>query len=156
MEEKVTIRKAMPSDLDILLQLEQGVIAAERPFDPTIRENPVSYYDLKSMLINPKALILVATKDNVIVSCGYALEKDARPYLNHKTYAYLGFMFTLPAFRGRGINAMIISELQEWASQNGLKEVRLTVYNNNEPALRAYEKVGFQRHIIEMRLVRKE
>lgn len=154
MKNIISIRKALDSDLESLLQMEQGVIAAERPFDPTIKENPISYYDLRLMLSNPKALILVATVgDDTIVSCGYALEKEARPYLNHETYAYLGFMFTLPAYRGRGINAMIISELKQWAVDKGLGEVRLTVYSDNEPALRAYEKVGFKRHIIEMRLV---
>ena len=156
MKGEIDIKRATASDLDILLRMEQGVITAERPFDPTIKEDPVSYYDLRSMLTNPKALILVARIDNQVVSCGYGLEKDARPYLDHKTYAYLGFMFTLPEFRGRGINAMIIDELRQWAKKKGLNEVRLTVYNDNEPALRAYEKVGFKRHIIEMRLTHDE
>ncbi len=152
MNGELKITKAKFSDLDTLIEMEQGVIAAERPFDPTIREDPVSYYDLRNLLANPKALLLVAKIADKIVSCGYAMEKDARPYLDHKTYAYLGFMFTLSEFRGRGINAMIIDELKQWARKMGLHEVRLTVYNDNEPALRAYEKVGFKRHIIEMRL----
>ena len=156
MNGQVKIIKAKVSDLETLLQMEQGVITAERPFDPTIKQGPVSYYDLRSKLTNTKALILVAKIDGQVVSCGYAIEKEARPYLDHKTYAYLGFMFTLPAFRGRGINSLIIAELRKWAKEKGLQEVRLTVYNDNEPAVRAYEKVGFKRHIIEMRLPREE
>ncbi|MGB5500466.1 MAG: GNAT family N-acetyltransferase, partial [Maribacter sp.] len=31
-------------------------------------------------------------------------------------------------------------------------EIRLTVYDENHAAIRAYEKVGFKKHIIEMRL----
>lgn len=156
MNNNIEIREATISDLDILLEFEQGVITAERPFDATIKEGRVNYYDIGELIMKPTALVIVACHGNTIVSCGYALEKPARPYLNHATYAYLGFMFTLAEYRGKGINAMVTESLKNWAFSKGLKEVRLTVYNDNEPALRAYEKVGFKRHIIEMRLNQEE
>ena len=34
----------------------------------------------------------------------------------------------------------------------GLPEIHLTVYPDNAPAIRAYEKVGFEPYILEMRL----
>ena len=148
---EINIRKATLNDLDILKGMEQGVISAERPFDPTLGTDPISYYDLEDLLDNPRALLLVATHNERIVSCGYGLEKSAKPYLNHKTYAYLGFMFTIPEYRGQGLNGKILLKLRAWALDNGLKEIRLTVYDENSAALRAYEKVGFKRHIIEMR-----
>ena len=156
MTKNIDIRPARQEDIDILLMLEQEIVTAERPFDATIRKSQVSYYDLKALLTKTNAHIIVACDGDVIVSCGYALEKQARAYLDHETYAYLGFMFTLPEYRGKGINALIIEALKEWSLSKGLTEVRLTVYNDNEPALRAYEKVGFKRHIIEMRLRMEE
>ena len=33
--QKITIRKASTTDLEKLLAFEQGIITAERPFDPT-------------------------------------------------------------------------------------------------------------------------
>jgi len=148
---EIKIRKATQADLETLRTLEQGVIGAERPFDPTLRVDSIHYYDLEGLMANPRALVLVATHEEAIVSCGYALEKPAKPYLNHETYAYLGFMFTVAEYRGKGLNAMILENLKEWALENGLTEIRLTVYDGNAPALRAYEKVGFKRHMIEMR-----
>ncbi len=148
---EIKIRKATHADLETLRAMEQGVIEAERPFDPTLRAHSIHYYDLEGLLVNPRALVLVATHDGAIVSCGYALEKPAKPYLDHETYAYLGFMFTVAQYRGKGLNAMILNNLKEWALENGLREIRLTVYDENSAALRAYEKVGFKRHIIEMR-----
>jgi len=148
---EIKIREATHTDLDILGLMEQGVIEAERPFDATLRAGCIQYYDLEGLLQNPRALVLVATHKNAIVSCGYAMEKQAKPYLDHKTYAYLGFMFTKPEYRGKGLNGMILQNLKEWALENGLTEIRLTVYDENTAALRAYEKVGFKRHIIEMR-----
>ena len=149
---QIQIRIATLDDLEDLLAMEQGVIEAERPFDPTIRQPPVVYYDLKGMLVDDSYYVLVAEADGQIVSSGYATTKPARPYLDHSHFAYFGFMYTLPEYRGRGINGRIIDELRNWARQQGLKEVRLTVYPENEPAIRAYEKKGFVSHLIEMRI----
>ena len=150
--DQIEIRKATLDDLEDLQQMEQGVIEAERPFDPTIRPSPVVYYDLKGMLEDDSYYVLVAIADGRIVSSGYATMKHARPYLNHDHYAYLGFMYTLPEYRGKGINGKIIEDLCSWATQQGLSEIRLTVYPENSPAIRAYEKMGFVSHLIEMRI----
>jgi GNAT superfamily N-acetyltransferase len=151
MLQEITIRPAVATDLPELLNMEQGVITAERPFDPTIAPDPVHYYDLRALMAHERAVILVACHGPTIVSSGYALEKPARPYLDHKTYTYFGFMYTLPAYRGKGINGLLIEALKEWSLAHGLQEMRLTVYQDNLPALKAYEKVGFKRHIVEMR-----
>jgi ribosomal protein S18 acetylase RimI-like enzyme len=152
----IQIRKATTADLDVLKALEQGIIKAERPFDESLAEDPISYYDLEALINDPKALVLVATHDKEIVSCGYGLEKTAKPYLNHANYAYLGYMFTLPEYRGQGLNGKILFALKDWATTRGLSEIRLTVYDENTAALRAYEKVGFKKHIVEMRWVSGE
>ena len=152
MHKDIQIRQATRADLPELLNCEQEVIAWERPFDSTIKQGKTSYYDLVELMENSNALVLVAGIENTIVATGYALEKPARHYLDHDTYAYLGFMYTQPAYRGQGINGQIINKLKEWALSKGLMEVRLTVYDQNDPAIRAYEKVGFKKHIVEMRL----
>lgn len=63
-------------------------------------------------------------------------------------------MYTKPEYRGKGLNAKIIAYLKKWAFERGLDEIRLTVYQTNAPAIRAYEKMGFEKHLIEMRLPR--
>lgn len=150
--EGIIIREATMEDLAVLLQMEQYLIEAERPFDPTIRDNPVTYYNLSDMLKSDDYYVLVAEYEGIVVSSGYAVAKSARPYLDHKNYAYLGFMYTVPEFRGRGINRQLVNRLKTWAGENRLKEVRLTVYEENAPAIRAYEKTGFKKHLIEMRV----
>ena len=149
---KVSIRKATLEDLPKLLNFEQEIIKAERPFDVTIKEGPISYYDIGEMIQDTKACVLVAEIDGGVVASGYAIPKKARHYLDHEFYAYLGFMYTDENFRGKGINAQIVDGLKQWSQEQGYKEIRLTVYNENLPAIKAYEKVGFKKHIIEMRL----
>ena len=149
---EVIIREARLEDLPELLKFEQALINAERPFDPTIRPDPVNYYDLKALVLNEQVGVYVAEYNGNLVSSGYGRARKARHYLDHKEYAYLGFMYTLPEFRGKGINKKILSALQDWARKMGLNELRLTVYEDNLPAVKAYEKAGFQKHIVEMRL----
>jgi len=149
---EITIRTATLSDLEVLLAFEQELIKAERPFDETIRKDPICYYDLKGMILDNEVAVIVAEKNNTIVSCGTAVIERARSYINHKEYANFGFMYTLPVYRGLGINRMILESLRIWALSKGFKEMRLTVYSDNIPAIKAYEKAGFVSHIIEMRI----
>lgn len=151
MEEYVT-RSASLSDLDTLLEFEQGIISAERPYDLTLRKGQINYYDLSELIVSTKAEVIVVEHNGKIVSSGYATIKKARHYLDHEEYSYLGFMYTHPDFRGRGLNRRIVDALKAWSKAKGLTEIRLTVYDDNAAAIKAYEKVGFIKHLIEMRL----
>jgi len=150
--EPIFIRKARLSDMDSLLQFEQGVITAERPFDQTLKDEPIRYYDLHQLLTAQHIRLLVAQCGNQVIGSGYARIETSKPYLKHPRYAYLGFMYVLPAYRGKGVNKMIIDELKQWAAAQGITELRLEVYHDNEPAIKAYEKAGFNKHMIEMRM----
>ena len=150
--EGLIIREAQHQDLPILKAFEQELIKAERPFDPTIRPDPISYYDLEDYVKRDDVFVVVAELDKAVISSGYAYAKPARTYLDHREYAYLGFMYTKPEYRGKGINQRIVERLFEWAKESNLTEVRLTVYNDNYPAIKAYEKTGFKEHLNEMRL----
>ncbi len=149
---KVTIRKAALDDLPLLLQFEQGVINAERPYDITLREDPITYYYLKRMVVSDEAEVVVAERKGEIIGSGHATIKKARHYLNHDYYFNLGFMYTIPKYRGKGVNLRIIETLKLWAKSIGFDEIRLTVYKDNLPLIKAYEKAGFKKHILEMRL----
>ena len=152
MIENVLIRTAVLADLELLRTYEQELINAERPFDPTIRSETLNYYDLEQLILDEEAIVLVAETEGQIISTGYGVPKIARHYLDHTYYAYLGFMFTHPSYRGIGINKEIIKELKRWAYSKELYEIRLTVYSDNLSAIAAYEKAGFKKHIIEMRI----
>lgn len=145
-------RKANLEDLEVLMEFEQGIIKAERPMDPTLASDPISYYDLSEMIMSEDSEVIVVVQNALVIASGYAKIKKARHYLNHDRYSYLGFMYTRPEFRGKGINKLIVDELRKWSAKKGLEEIRLTVYDDNVGAIRAYEKVGFKKHLIEMRL----
>jgi GNAT superfamily N-acetyltransferase len=149
--ENITIRKATERDLDTLYEFEQGVIEAERPFDTTLRAGLIHYYDLTGLISSPRAQLVVAELGSRVIASGYARIVESVPYLQHTHHAYLGFMFVVPDHRGKGVNKMVMEELKRWAKEQNINELRLEVYVNNASAIKAYEKLGFIKHMLEMR-----
>ena len=139
----IATRSARLEDLPILLDFEQGVINFERPFDPTLKEEKISYYDIKAMILSDEVEVIVAVENDEVIGSGYARIEEVKPYLKHSKHAYLGFMFVKPSHRGRGVNKLVIEALYSWIKSKGITEVRLDVYADNPGAIKAYEKVGF-------------
>jgi ribosomal protein S18 acetylase RimI-like enzyme len=150
--DQIIIRKATINDMDALLQFEQGVIAAERPFDSTLQNDPVRYYDLDTLITANHIELLVAEENGQVIGSGYARIENSKHYLQHKQHAYLGFMYTDPQHRGKGVNQKIIAVLKKWSAEKQVFELRLEVYLHNLAAIKAYEKAGFSRHMLEMRM----
>jgi ribosomal protein S18 acetylase RimI-like enzyme len=150
--EKIRIRPANNNDLETLLEFEQGVIEAERPFDPTLKSGDIRYYDLQEMINSDHIQLLVAEVNGIVVGSGYARIEQSKIFYKHPKHAYLGFMYVRPAYRGIGINRKIIDALQSWSLSKDIYELRLEVYYDNLPAINAYKKVGFSNHLIQMRL----
>lgn len=146
------IRKATLDDVPALLEFEQGLINAERPMDPTIKDGKISYYDVSAFIKNDDSELYVAELDGELVASGYAKIKEDRHYLKHKKQGYLGFMFVPDKHRGNGYNKLIIDALLKWCKAKNIHETRLDVYDDNPSAIKAYEKVGFKKHMINMRM----
>jgi RimJ/RimL family protein N-acetyltransferase len=145
-------RKATLKDLPVLLKFEQGIIEVERPMDPTLKDGSINYYDIAKLITSVDSEVYVIELDREIVASGYARIKDDSPYLKHKKQGYLGFMFVPEEHRGKGLNRLIIKALINWCKHRNINEIRLNVYDKNPFAIKAYEKVGFSKHMINMRL----
>jgi GNAT superfamily N-acetyltransferase len=148
---QILIRKAEITDMPVLLAFEQGIIAAELPMDPTLKRGPNHYYDIEELITAPHIEFVVAESAGDLLGCGYARIEASKHYLQHTQHAYLGFMYTDPAHRGKGVNRLIMDALEQWSLAQGIRELRLDVYDQNPAAIRAYEKAGFSRNMINMR-----
>jgi len=148
----IKYRSAQLEDLPTLLKFEQGIILFERPYDVTLKPDPISYYDLKELILSNKVEVHVAEHNNKVIGSGYAKIIDSKPYNTHKQYVYLGFMFVEPEYRGQGVIQKITEALKTWAKANHIFEARLEVYDDNAAAIRAYEKSGFIKNLVEMRM----
>lgn len=149
---KPIVRRATLEDVPMLLEFEQGLIKAERPMDPTIKDGKISYYDVSEFIKNEDSTLYVVELDDKIVASGYAKIKPDRHYLKHEVQGYLGFMYVPEKHRGLGYNKLIIDALTDWCKSKGVYEIRLDVYDVNTSAIKAYEKAGFKKHLITMRM----
>jgi len=147
----ISIRPAVNADLPKLAEFLQFLVNAERPFDVTLKEGEIFYYDIQELILDSKSEVLVIDFNNQIIGCGYAQIRDAKPYQKHEFFGYLGFMYVDPEFRGRGYNNQLINSLKKWVRSQGITEVRLEVYHENAAAVNAYKKAGFEPILTTMR-----
>ncbi len=152
----MTIRPAKKEDLPILLDFEQKLIEAERPMDVTLKTEKINYYDIGAYIDTKNTEVVVAEIDNTIVGSGYGQIRNREDYFKQKQIGYIGFIYVKEEHRGKGISQKVIQYLYDWFKTKNLDEVRLTVYEKNPRAIKAYEKVGFEKHLIEMRINLKE
>jgi ribosomal protein S18 acetylase RimI-like enzyme len=151
MKENIITRHATNEDLPKLGKILQMLVEAERPFDPTLKDGDIYYYDLKALIAEDNTAVLVVEANGDIIGSGYAQIRSGKSYERHDFFGYLGFMLVIPEFRGKGINRLLMNELKQWILSKGITEVRLEVYHENDAAVRAYEKVGFNKFITTMR-----
>ena len=149
---KPIVRKATKNDLPILGIFMDGLVDAERPMDVTIKDGKVVYYDLENFINNDNAVMYVVELNDELVASGYAKINPDREYLKHDKHVYLGFMFVPKQHRGNGYNKLIVNALLLWSKEKNIHEIRLDVYDSNPSAIRAYQKAGFTKHMIQMRM----
>ena len=82
--------------------------------------------------------IVVAYKNDKPVSCG-AIKEFSPDTVEVKR------MFTIPEYRGRGIAALILKELEQWAEELSYKKCILETGKKQPEAIRLYEKNGYNR-----------
>lgn len=148
----LVFREASLKDVTKLQLLEQAVVEAERPFNSSIKYEGAYYYDIPDLISSPDSHLLVAENNNDIVATGYVQIRQSKPSLKHETHGYLGFMYVIPEFRGRGINKIILDKLINWAKVKGITDFYLDVYSENQSAIRAYQKAGFSSSMLEMKM----
>ena len=81
--------------------------------------------------------VVVAYDDGQPVACG-AIKEYEPGTIEVKR------MFTLPANRGKGIAARVLSELEKWAAEMNYSKCVLETGKKQPEAIRLYEKSGYK------------
>lgn len=148
----LVVREARRDDYDSLAVLEQKVIDAERPYNPSLKEKNAYYYDIEKLISDQSSRLVVGEVSGDIIATGYVQVRKSKPALDHDSHGYLGFMYVAEEYRGLGFNKVILRDLVSWGQQQGVTNFYLDVYAENNSAVRAYEKFGFRGSLLEMKL----
>jgi RimJ/RimL family protein N-acetyltransferase len=140
-----TIRSADARDAPALVDLARAVGSEPEGWLVTTREwrsvTDERRY-LKALRRYPDAAVYVAeTPDGELVG-RLSLARDPHPGSAH--VADLGLMVA-KAFRRRGLGRALLEEAVAWARASGIEKLELHVFPHNEPAIRLYERFGFER-----------
>jgi len=145
-------REAKLGDLPKLLEIEQYIVDAERPFNTHIKSGSPTYYDINELIRSSDSMVMLGVEQGEIVATGYAQIRQSKDSLEHEFHSYLGFMYVSPDFRGKRINGEIIEQIKSWSLKKGINHLYLDVYAENTAAMKAYQKVGFDPCLLEMKL----
>ena len=106
----------------------------ERPTDINIAKNRIE----KS--ITGDDLVLVAIEDKKIIGF-LSVQRGAAKRIKHTGYIVVGIR---EKFRGKGIGSKLFYELDNWAIENNVTRLELSVICSNNIAKHLYENNGFE------------
>jgi RimJ/RimL family protein N-acetyltransferase len=141
-----SVRPAEPGDAEGLTRLAEAVSAEPEAWLISSNGEWRSVGDerryLKALRRYPHAAVFVAERSDGVVVGRLSVARDQHPASSH--VADLGLMVAADA-RGRGVGTALLQAAVEWARSSGVRKLELHVFPWNEPAMRLYEKFGFER-----------
>jgi RimJ/RimL family protein N-acetyltransferase len=140
------VRPADPSDAEALTRLAEAVSAEPEGWLISANGQWRSVGDerryLKALRRYPNAAVFVAERSDGVIIGRLSLARDAHPASAH--VADLGLMVAKEA-RGRGVGRALLQAAVDWARGARIRKLELHVFPWNEPAIRLYERFGFER-----------
>lgn len=140
----IAIRPAEPTDAPELVALAAAVggeagdwLLATETWRPVADERRY----LKAVRRHADAAVFVAVDGDRLVG-RLSLARDPHPASAH--VADLGLMVAA-SHRRRGIGRALLDAAVKWARMVGVNKLELHVFPWNEPAIRLYERYGFER-----------
>ena len=138
------VRRAAPDDAEGLTELGEAVGSEPEGWLVTTngwRNVSDERRYLRAIRRYPNAAVFVADDDGLIVG-RLSVARDQHPASPH--VADLGLMVAADR-RGRGIGRALLHAAVDWAREIGVTKLELHVFPWNEPAIRLYERFGFER-----------
>jgi ribosomal protein S18 acetylase RimI-like enzyme len=151
-EAKPIIRPATEHDLPMLMDMFDELSTFQRPWRvftprPNLAEEMRRRY--QADLDDPDALLVVAEQDGQIV--GMAAGHLHKPSMMSEELAVeLGSVYVKPEHRERGVAGALTAEVARFAGEHGVERITLKTFAQNEEALVAWQRLGFQPRMVQM------
>jgi len=138
------VRVAEPGDAERLVELAREVGSEQEGWLITAgewRSASAERRYLKAIRKHPDAAVFVAESNGGIVG-RLSISRDGHPASDH--VADLGLMVSRD-HRRQGIGLALMETAEQWAREAGVRKLELHVFPHNVPAIRLYEKLGYER-----------
>lgn len=141
------IRDIEATDAAVYRELNQTLDAETsfRLYEPGERSEALTEYaaEIERFLQNPQSNIIVAEDEATGKLVGYlqAIGRTQRR-IRHVVSVNVAI---LQAYTGQGLGGQLFASLETWAKAHSVHRIDLTVMQNNLPAQKLYEKLGFAR-----------
>jgi len=150
MKEEMTVRKAVPGDLDAVSALFRSAIAvmdesgipqwdevypAESDFKNDIEKGQMFLCEYGSRVA--AVFVLNRQRDGEYQNGAWRFDEDGSAELHR--------LCVDPAFQNRGVGAQTVRLAEALLRERSTESVRLDAFSKNPYALRLYEKLGYRR-----------
>lgn len=158
MDEVISYRQATAQDALTICELGQllnSVHHAARP-DLYAAATPDAKRDLPhwmSFFENSSQVVFMAYVD--LHAAGFitaSLSSSSGPLMEPLSYVRIGSVCVAEKYWGRGVGRGLIENVKKWAAERDAKDIRLSVWTFNIPAIRLYTEFGFETRAFEMGL----
>jgi ribosomal protein S18 acetylase RimI-like enzyme len=97
------------------------------------------------VLKDPRAALFVAELGGEVVGVVLVEQKTNvnNPIFRQRRYAYIQEIAVAASHRGQGIGRLLVERIHQWAQEQGIKEIELTVWERNGQAIGFYQKQGY-------------
>lgn len=156
MANKICVRLMTPEDLaayrDLYLQLD--VETPYRLYEPGERPNTLAEFapEVERFTNGQNGAVLLAQDEESGQLVGY-LQAIRRPQRRIRHVVSINVAL-LQAYTGQGLGARMFSFLEDWARQQGVQRLDLSVMENNKNAYKLYCRLGFKDEGIKRRSMR--
>ena len=135
----MALRRAVPTDLDTIIELVHGLAEYEREPDAVTLEREEFARHLFGE--RPFAEVILAETD-AGESAGFALFFHNFSTWTGKPGIWLEDLFVRPEFRGHGYGKALLVELARIAAERGCGRFEWSVLDWNEPSIGFYKALG--------------
>ena len=151
---EVKIRKCKTEETNIANELLTKLIRYEKEFDNNINENCTVNYYYESIIDNPSHLILFAETEEKIIGYIYGFIQENGDTTKEKV-GQIDALYIEEEYRNMKIGDKLITEFIEWAKEQNVKIIEISVFDTNIKARNLYTKKNFKSVKTTMNLIVK-
>ncbi len=145
-----TIRKAVPGELEKLYAIFSLTDSLHRKAHPEIFREASDPADIKDYLLSrvqsDDDVVFVTEEQGEIIGAVIASIRQSPEYslLIPRHFVGVENLVVKEAYRQQGVGLALMERIHLWASERGIKQFELTVWDFNEAALEFYKKLGYK------------